>query len=239
MDSLANPSVQHGLSMALAAVAAAAVLTFVATALGARRAKVAATRIFLRRAALVAAFMAVAAGAAFALLSTPVETGTPVPPAGPPAGEPAAGVDVSSPARFSSAKLPALSLDAPAGWRLELDAAAHKLAATSGGTRLLISTAILTEAVDAGALLAQLAQSQRALGFAVGDAFPDRLGDLPATGFLATAGSRSVAVWMVKRDLHLASSVICSTDGKPSAREACRAPLATLRWRAPAPAPAR
>jgi hypothetical protein len=233
VDSLANPSVQHGLSIALAALAAAAALAFVATALGARRAKVAARRVSLRRVALVAAFVAAAAGAAFALLSTPVETGTRPPPADAPAGDPAAAADVISPARFSSAKLPALSLDAPEGWRLELDPAAHKLTATSSGARLLISTAILTEAVDAAALLEQLAERQRALGFDVGAAFPDRLGDLPATGFLATAGPRSVSVWMIKRDVHLASSVICASDGKPPAREACRAPLATLRWRAP------
>jgi len=234
VDSLANPSVQHGLSIALVAVAAAAALAFVATALGARRSKAAATRVALRRTALVAAFIAVAAGAAFALLTIPVETGTPLPPAGAPAGDSPASADVISPARVSSAKLPALSLDAPEGWRLELDPAARKLTATSGDARLLISTAILTETVDAGALLGQLADRQRALGFEVGDPFPDRLGDLPATGFLATAGSRSVCVWMVKRDVHLASSVICAADAKPPARDACRAPLATLRWRSPA-----
>jgi len=234
VDSLANPSVQHGVSIALAAIAAAALLTFVAAAFGARRAKVAAKRVFFRRAAVVTAFVAVAAGAAFALLSTPVETDRPLPAAGASPGDAGSDADVISPARVSSAKLPALSLDAPAGWRLDLDPVAHKLTATSGGTRLLISTAILTEVVDAGALLGQLAERQRALGFDVGDSFPDRLGDLPATGFLAKAGTRSVCAWMIKRDVHLASSVICASDGKPPAREACRAPLSALRWRAPA-----
>ena len=111
----------------------------------------------------------------------------------------------------------------------------RKLTATGDGARLLVSTAILTEAVDAEALLAKLAETQRALGFEVGDTFRDRLGDLPAAGFLATGPVRSVCTWMVKRDTHLASSVICTAEGKQTAREACRALLAKLRWRTPRP----
>ena len=91
----------------------------------------------------------------------------------------------------------------------------------------------MTEPVDAEALLAKLAETQRALGFDVGDTFRDRLGDLPAAGFLATSAARSVCTWMVKRDAHLASSVICTAEGKQTAREACRALLAKLRWRTP------
>ena len=48
--------------------------------------------------------------------------------------------------------------------------------ATGDGARLLVSSAILTEAVDVDALLAKLAETQRALGFEVGDTFSDRLG---------------------------------------------------------------
>jgi hypothetical protein len=142
-------------------------------------------------------------------------------------------VEVVSALRFSSAKPPALSLDAPDGWSLELDQATRKLTASSATARLLISTAVLKETVDAESLLGQLAERQRALGFDIGERFPDRLGDLPAAGFVATARTRSVCAWIVKRGEHLASSVICSAEGKPSARDACRAPLASLRWRAP------
>ena len=84
-------------------------------------------------------------------------------------------------------------------------------------------------------LLAKLAETQRALGFEVGDTFKDRLGDLPAAGFLATGPARSVCTWMVKRDTHLASSVICTAEGKQTAREACRPLLAKLHWRTPRP----
>ena len=61
--------------------------------------------------------------------------------------------EVVSARRFSSAKLPALSLDAPDGWTLEADKAGHKVSISSDKARLLVSTAILTEAVDVEALL--------------------------------------------------------------------------------------
>jgi hypothetical protein len=234
VDALTNPSVQHALSIALAAVASAGVVMFLAMALTARRAASTPARLFRRRMAVVSLFIAIAAGAAFGVLSLPVESGSLAQPAEAPLPGGPSEPDVVSADRFSSGKLPALSLSAPDGWRLELDNAGHKLVARGNGARLQISTAVLTEAVDVEALLRQLADGQRALGYDVGETFTDRLGDLPATGFLATAASRSVCAWLVKRDTHLASSVICSSDGKPPAREACRAPLATLRWRPPA-----
>jgi hypothetical protein len=231
VDALTNPSVQHALSIALAALASAGVLLFVAMASTARRAASTQARLFRRRAAVVSLFVAVAAGAACAVLWLPVESGSLAGPTEAPVAATPSEPDVVSPDRFSSGTLPALSLSAPEGWRLELDKAGHKLIARGTGARLQVSTAILTEAVDVEALLRQLADGQRALGFDVGETFTDRLGDLPALGFLATAASRSVCAWLIKRDTHLASSVICSTDGKPSAREACRAPLASLHWR--------
>ena len=129
--------------------------------------------------------------------------------------------------RFSSARLPALSLDAPDGWTLEFDKKGHKLTASSEAARLLVSTAVLIGGGRRRVAAPRLAETQRALGFEVGATFTDRIGDLPAAGFLATGPTRSVCTWMVKRDTHLATSVICTADGKPTARDACRAPLAT------------
>ena len=170
------------------------------------------------------------------MLRTPVESGTSAVPVAAPSGsgaDDAGEGEVVSESRFSSAGLPALSIDAPEGWKLEWNKVGRKLTATGDGARLLVSTAILNEAVDAEALLAKLAETQRALGFEVGDTFRDRLGNLPAAGFLATGPVQSVCTWMVKRDTHLASSVICTAEGKQTAREACRALLAKLRWRTP------
>jgi hypothetical protein len=165
---------------------------------------------------------------------TRVQIETPVSPPSPAPTAPAGGeADAISPGRFSSARLPALSMTAPDGWTLEFDRAGRKLTATSDGARLLISTATLAEAVDVDAWIRQMADRQQALGFEVSAMFSDRLGELPATGFLATGRARSVCTWMIKRDTHVASSVICSTEGKRTARDACRGPLATLRWRAP------
>ena len=95
------------------------------------------------------------------------------------------------------------------------------------------STATLSEAVDVDAWIRQMADRQQALSFEVSALFSDRLGDLPATGFLATGPAQSVCTWMVKRDTHLASSSY--RRPRASARRARRAavPLATLRWRAP------
>lgn len=234
MDALANPSLQRGLSLALVAIAAAGALIGAAMLVSARASNQAGARLRRRRVGVVALFVAVAAGAALAALSAPVEQAARAPLEAAARPGPASEPEVVSARRFSSAKMPALSLDAPDGWQLQLDEAARKLTASStGGARLLITTAALTEAIDVDLLLGQLADRQRALGFEVGEPFKDRLGDLPAAGFVATAGTRSVRFWMVRRDTHLVSSVICSTDGKQPARDACRAPLATLRWRAP------
>ena len=157
------------------------------------------------------------------MLATPVE---PEPGArtvaGAPHGPADAGEDVVSARRFSSARLPALSLDAPDGWTLALDEKGHKLTASGEAARLLISTAVLSEAVDVESLLARMADTQRTLGFDVGATFTDRIGDLPAGAFLSTGPARSVCTWMVKRDTHLATSVICTADGKATARDACR-----------------
>jgi hypothetical protein len=218
----------------LAAIAALGLATFLGVLVTARGRLPAQARVFRRRVGAVALFVVAAAGAAFLVLRTPVESGTSAIPGAAPAGSGSADTgEVASPTRFSSAGLPALSLDAPDGWKLEWNKASRKLTATGDGARLLVSTAILTEAVDPERLLAKLAETQRALGFEVGDTFRDRLGDLPAAGFLATSPARSVCTWMVKRDTHLASSVICTAEGKQTAREACRALLARLRWRTP------
>src|SRR5580765_1036191 len=154
-------------------------------------------RVLRRRIGAVALFIAVAAGAAGVVLSMPVDTGPGARPAAP-GPAPVESEDVVSARRFSSARLPALSLDAPDGWRLELDKAGHKLTATGAGARLLISTAILNEIVDADLLLGRLADGQRAVGHDVGETFIDRLGDLPAVGFLAKNAAGSVCAWMIK-----------------------------------------
>ena len=236
MDVLANPSLQRWLVIGLAVIGGAGVVTLFGVVWRARRPMPPRARVLLRRVGAVALFVVVAAGAALALLAAPVETETPTEtPASPPTTTPPADgeADVISAGRFSSARLPALSMTAPEGWSLEFDRAGRKLTATSDDARLLVSTATLSEAVDVDAWMRQMADRQQALGFEVSALFSDRLGDLPAPGFLATGPARSVCTWMVKRDTHLASSLICSTEGKRTAREVCRGPLATLRWRTP------
>jgi hypothetical protein len=233
VDVLANPSVQRWLLIGLAVIGAAGVVTLFGVLWAARRPMPHRARVLRRRVGAVALFVIVAAGAAFALLATPVETETSAspPPTAPAPGEGEA--ELVSTGRFSSAELPALSMTAPDGWRLAFDKAGRKLTATSETARLLVSTAILREAVDVDTLIRHMADRQQALGLEVSATFSDRLGDLPATGFLSTGPARSVCTWMVKRDTHVASSLICTTEGKRTAREACRGPLATLRWRAP------
>ena len=230
MDFLADPTLQRRLLTGLAVIGAAGVATLLGVLLTARRPMPTSARVRRKRVGTVALFVIVAAGAAFAVLATPVDietTSTPV--AAPADGE----AEVVSAGRFSSAKLPALSMTAPDGWRLELDKTKRKLTATSDNARLLVSTAILAEAVDVDTWIRQMADTQRALGFEVSALFHDQIGDLPATGFLATGPAQSICTWMVKRDTHLASSLICTTEGKRTAREVCRGPLASLRWRAP------
>ena len=122
MDVLANPSVQRWLLVVLAVAAGAGALLFLGVLWTARRPMPAQARVFRRRVGAVGLFVVVAAGAALAVLSTPVETGTDAPSVAVGGGEAGADVpDVATARRFSSAKLPALSLDASAGWTLALD----------------------------------------------------------------------------------------------------------------------
>ena len=164
----------------LAAIAALGLVTFLGVLVTARGPLPAQARVFRRRVGAVALFVVVATGAAFLVLRTPVESDTARFPCRP---RPRSGAgdtredEVVSATRFSSAGLPALTLDAADGWQLEWNKAGRKLTATGDGARLLVSTAILTEAVDPERLLAKLAETQRALGFEVGDTFRDRLGD--------------------------------------------------------------
>ena len=191
-------------------------------------------RVFRKQVGAVALFVVVAAGAAYALLRTPVEPEGGATRAAAPVADVGAEAEIVSPRRFSSTKLPALELEAPDGWKLELDDKTRKLVARNDNVRLLVSTAVLTDAVDVEEMLRQMAETQRELGFDVGPTFSEPLGGLPAAGFVATGQGQSVCTWMIRRDTHLASSAICTADGKLTAREACRDPLAKLRWRTPA-----
>lgn len=232
MDALASPEFQRSLPLVLALVAGLGAAMFLGALWTARRTASAQTRVRRRRIGAVGLFVTVAAGAAFVVLATPVE---PAPGARTVVGAPTAPEeDTVSARRFSSVRLPALSLDAPDGWTLAFDEKGHKLTASSKAARLSISTAVLSEAVDVQSLLTRMADTQRTLGFDVGATFTDRIGDLPAGAFLSTGPTRSVCTWMVKRDTHLATSVICTADGKATARDACRPVVATIRWRTPA-----
>jgi hypothetical protein len=234
VDALANPGFQRSLQLVLALVAGAGAAMFLGALWTARRSTSAQTRVRRRRIGVVGLFVTVAAGAAFAVLATPVDPDPGVRAVGSAGAPPVPQEEVASARRFSSARLPALSLDAPDGWTLALDEKGHKLTATGETARLLISSAVLSEAVDVQSLLARMADTQRTLGFDVGATFTDRVGDLPAAAFLSTGPARSVCTWMVKRDTHLATSVICTADGKTTARDACRPLIAKIEWRAPA-----
>jgi hypothetical protein len=232
VDALASPGFQRSLQLVLALVAGAGAAMFLAALWTSRRSVPAQTRVRRRRFGAVGVFVTIAASAALAVLAMPVE---PDPGARivADAGAPAAPQEqVASPRRFSSARLPALSLDAPDGWTLALDDKGHKLTATGATARLLISTGVLSEAVDVQSLLARMADTQRTLGFDVGPIFTDRIDDVPAAGFLSTGPTRSVCTWMVKRDTHVATSIICTAEGKATARAACHPVVAQIHWRA-------
>jgi len=235
VDALANPAFQRSFLIALATIAGIGAAMFLGALWTARRSASAQARVRRRRIGAVGLFAVVTAGAGYVVLSIPVEPGpserartAPLAPAGAEDGE-----DVVSSRRFSSPRLPALTLDAPDGWTLALDEKAHRLNADRASAHMSVSSAILIEGVDVPTMLRQLAETQRALGFAVGDIFSDRIGDLPAAGFVSTGTARSVGTWMVKRDTRLATSVICTADGNVTARDACRDLLTRIRWRAP------
>jgi hypothetical protein len=232
VDALANPEFQRSLQLVLALVAGVGAAMFLGALWTARRSVPAQSRVRRRQVGAVGLFVTVAAALAYVVLGTPVEPDPATPTvAGPPS---AAEEDVVAESRFSSGRLPALSMDAPAGWTLAFDEKSHKLTASGKTARLLINTAILSEAVDVQSLLTRMADTQRTLGFDVGATFTDRIGDLPAGAFLSTGPARSVCTWMVKRDTHLATSVICTADGKATARDACRGVVANIHWRTPA-----
>jgi hypothetical protein len=234
LDALTNPSVQRLLPIVIAVVGALGAALFLGAVWSGRRPVSPRARVFRKQVGVVGLFIVVAAGVAYALLGRPVEPVVGAPPAATPGAAAEVDEEIASPRRFSSGNLPALELDAPEGWKLELDARTRKLAARTDGVSLLVSTAILREAIDVEDMLRHMAQTQRELGFDVSPTFSEPLGGLPAAGFVATGQGRSVCTWMIKRDTHLVSSAICTAEGNVMAREACRDPLARLRWRTPA-----
>ena len=124
MDALENPSVQQTISIVLAAIAASGLVIFLGVWWTARGPLPAPVRLFRRRVGAVALFVVVAAGAAFAVLRTPVESGTRAVPGTAPSGsgsDDTGEAEVVSANRFSSARLPALTLDVPDGWKLDFD----------------------------------------------------------------------------------------------------------------------
>jgi hypothetical protein len=146
---------------------------------------------------------------------------------------PGAESEVKTPIRFSSSRLPALSIDAPAGWHLTFDRNTGKLEAT-GKAALVIKTALLTEAVDPAAIVKQAVDLWVSSGASIEGSFNGSFDGLNAVGTSVRFAAHSATVWVVKRGDRLVTTMVCKAEGL-GAREDCRSVIATLRWRAPGP----
>jgi hypothetical protein len=145
---------------------------------------------------------------------------------------PGAEPDVITPTRFSSDQPPALSLEAPPGWQLTYDQNTGKLEAIGKGA-LQIKTAILPGSVDPAAIVKEAVDLWVSSGGTVEGTFNGSIDGLNALATSVRFAAHSAVVWVVKRGDRLVTTMVCKAEGL-EAREACRAVIATLRWRAPA-----
>ena len=150
--------------------------------------------------------------------------------------DPAPEPDVASAERFSSSRLPALSVVAPPPWRFEHDEQAGRLAGLRPGGRMMIETTLITDANDSvGALNGVFAGLQKMGLEPAGEPFAQWFGGLQAMGRVGTAGAASSAIWVVERPGKLFTIIVCTSEEGHDAQTACDGVLSTLKWRPPGP----
>jgi hypothetical protein len=150
--------------------------------------------------------------------------------------------EVVSEASFSSARLPAIELRAPPGWRLAHDAGDGSVTATFDPDPdrrtpiiFVVRTSRLPEPVDARRVAAEMTAPLAQRGWAAAPPADATLAGAPALTYVQTQGDRRIATWIVKRAEHLLSFAQCISEGSPPAPQACQPITERLRWREPAP----
>ncbi len=134
--------------------------------------------------------------------------------------------------RFSSLRMPAISIDAPPPWRLLYDAQSGRLFAHRPDAKLMLETSLIADAADGVTVLNKLFDEYTKMGMAqAGAAFGVSFDGVPGTGKLGTAGRGSSAIWVIERPGKLFTVVVCTSEAGHDAQTACDPVLSTLKWR--------
>jgi hypothetical protein len=145
---------------------------------------------------------------------------------------------------FSSARMPAIDLELPIGWRLthgEVEGVADVLTAATlppdGGLPaavLIIQSSALDQPVDLAVLSGQLGSGLGQTGIALG---PSTDAEIDGRKAVVRSGERedgtTTTIWIVKRAERFVSQLYCF--GPPKTRNACAPVLAHLHWHPPGP----
>src|SRR5262245_15598244 len=134
--------------------------------------------------------------------------------------------------RFFSSRMPAISVGAPAPWRLLYDAQSGRLFAHRPDAKLMIETSFITDAAEGVTVLNKLFDEYAKMGMAPSGApFGVSFDGLQGTGKLGIAGRGSSAIWVIERPGKMFTIAVCTSETGHDAQTACDPVLSTLKWR--------
>jgi hypothetical protein len=137
-------------------------------------------------------------------------------------------------ARFVSAGAPAVSVDAPLGWRIAFAEDSRRLTMADGaGDVLVIFSRQLDEQGSASSVRTAVRSDLEGRGLTTVE-FEDAIDGRPALGLIAVEGESAIASFVVDRGGRYVSVLQCRAPKDRDARAACRPALAQLHWLTPA-----
>lgn len=147
---------------------------------------------------------------------------------------PSAPVEVITETRFSSAAPPAISIDAPSGWRVSFESDARRVTLADGqGNVLVIFSRQLDENGSASGVRSAVRADLEKRGLTTVE-FEDSIDGKPALGLIAEESASAIASFVVDRGGRYVSVVQCRAPRDRDARAACRPALTQLHWVTPA-----
>lgn len=141
---------------------------------------------------------------------------------------------------FESSSSPALSLDAPEGWRIEFDAKAGNVVVVQGDTPayqapafVVLTSNHLAEDVNLDSLAETFSMILEGQGFLRTSRVPEPFRDLPAMRTILRSDREQVCAWFVKRAAKYVTTAQCWSRSSTGCEQACAPVFATLKWGEP------
>jgi len=142
--------------------------------------------------------------------------------------------EVITPERFSSIRMPAISVAASPPWRFVYDVNTGRLFAHRPDAKLMLETSFITDADGAVTVLNKLFEEYAKMGLApAASTFGQSFDGLQGSGKIGIVGGASNGIWVIERPGKLFTVIVCTSEKGHDAQTACDPVLSTMKWRSP------